>query len=239
MIRTKHGYIGLATACCASAIMMAAAVAAAQAAPSDVGLVTRLSGEVTYSGVAQKKPARARAFMKVQQGDSFELAVGAELRLVYFASGRQESWKGPVAFKVGEKEGQAEGKAAGPEVEALPAKASPGLRRVPALLKWIGSSRAGGIQVRGERKESPRLIPLTSEEKAEIGAARELSRKMRGQAAPDDVTPELYLIGILSDYEQYEEMAQVLKSARSRQPDNQELKTLEAWLREKIAQAQP
>ena len=77
-------------------------------------------------------------------------------------------------------------------------------------------------------------VSLTSEEEAEIQAARETSRKLRSQVAADDVTPELFLLGVLADYEQYEEMAEELKSARRRQPGNGELKGIEAWVTSKL-----
>ena len=124
----------------------------------------------------------------------------------------------------------------GVEVRTMTTKVAPGLRRIPVLLKRIGSSRAGETRIRsaGGAMDIHKPVSLTSEEEAEIQAARETSRKLRSQVAADDVTPELFLLGVLADYEQYEEMAEELKSARRRQPGNGELKGIEAWVTSKL-----
>ena len=88
----------------------------------DVGLVTGLSGEVTYANPAENQvPAQAQAFLKIREGDQFKLAPGALLQLTYFASGRQETWHGPVNVAVG---GQG-GRAAGNGPFSLPRSQSP------------------------------------------------------------------------------------------------------------------
>ena len=77
-------------------LCLTASLAFGASAP-DVGLVTGLSGEVTYANPAEKQiPAPAQAFLKIREGDQFKLAPGALLQLTYFASGRQETWHGPV-----------------------------------------------------------------------------------------------------------------------------------------------
>jgi hypothetical protein len=61
--------------------------------------------------------------------------------------------------------------------------------------------------------------------------AKENYQRLRKQARPDDITPELSLLGILADYEQFEEMERVVKDALKIQPDNEVLKELEEWVR--------
>jgi len=78
-----------------------------QTLPPDVGIVTQLSGDVTYRNEEyQKTPEKAQAFMKIVQGDYFQLEVKAIVQLVYFRSGRKETWKGPSAFIAGEVQSQ-------------------------------------------------------------------------------------------------------------------------------------
>jgi hypothetical protein len=113
----------------------------------------------------------------------------------------------------------------------LPAGTSQGIRRIPALLRRAGLGRSGGIQVRGTGEGSQKAIVPTKEEQAEIAMAKENYQRLRKQARPEDITPELSLLGILADYEQFEEMEKVVKDALKIQPDNEVLKELEEWVR--------
>jgi len=205
----------------------------AQTLPPDVGLVTKLSGDVTYQNEGyQKTPARAQAFMKIRRGDRFILPERAQVQLVYFLGSRQENWKGPAVFRVGDSESQAEGKKgqqSQPKVIILQPEATQGVRRIPVLLRRAGLSRSGVAQVRGGVEGAPTGIALTAEEEAEIAAAKENYRSMRKQTGYHDLTPELYLLGILADYEQYHEMEGVIREALKRQPDNDVLKGLMEW----------
>lgn len=232
------------SACCIPLLLLLwiSAVAAAQALAPDAGLVTKLSGKVTYRNDSlQKEWLEAEAFMKVRQGDRINVPEGGIAQVTYFAGGRQETWKGPVELKVGEREGQPEGKGAElikPDIRTLPAKATRGVRQIPALFRKAGISRVGGTMLRavaGEEEPQPHEPPsLSDEENAEIQAARQVYTEMNRQAPKDDVTPELFLIGMYYDYQLYLEMADVLKSARQKQPDNEELKSLQEWLERKL-----
>jgi hypothetical protein len=203
--------------------------------PPDVGLVTQLSGDASYWNEAyQKTPEKVQAFMRIRQGDHFKVVAGAVVQLVYFQNGRQETWKGPAAMMVGETQSRPEGEKgvqAQPEVIILPAGTSQGIRRIPALLRRAGLGRSGAIQVRGTGEGSQKAIVPTKEEQAEIAMAKENYQRLRKQARPDDITPELNLLGILADYEQFEEMEKIVKDALKIQPGNEVLKELEEWVR--------
>jgi hypothetical protein len=71
---------------------------------------------------------------------------------------------------------------------------------------------------------------LTPEEQSEVAAAKETYKGLRQKAKADDVTPELYLLGVLADYEQYEDMESVLKDAQKKQPGNEVFKDLGNWV---------
>ena len=45
--------------------------------------------------------AKAKAFMKVREGDHFTVPAGAQLRIVYFQGGRQETYTGPATLIAG------------------------------------------------------------------------------------------------------------------------------------------
>src|SRR5208337_2536125 len=111
-----------------AAAFLVCAAASAQAPAPDVGLITQLSGPVTYwNKEEQKEQVPAKAFMKVRQGDNFKLNEAGSLTLLYFASGRQETWKGPATFVAGATESAAAGNQkppAQPEVKVISTKAT-------------------------------------------------------------------------------------------------------------------
>lgn len=203
--------------------------------PADVGLVTRIEGEVHYRSVlAPDKEHEAVPFMKVRAGDRFRLGKKAGLRLLYYRSGRQETWTGPARFRAAQQKSKTRGKAR-PAVKSIPVRASRDVRRVPALLRRVGGGRVGATPVRsaGGRKVQP--VGLSPEERAELDAARDVYATMRARAPADDITPELYLLGVLYDYERYDEMASVVTKARAIQPASQALSDIQAWLEERGA----
>jgi hypothetical protein len=216
-------------------IIMSGSFTEAQTLPSDVGIITQLSGVVTYRNEEyQKAPEKVQAFMKILQGDYFHLEDKAMVQLVYFRSGRKETWKGPVAFIAGETQSQVrseKGIQVRPELQTLPSGVLEGVRRVPALLRRAGLSRSGGMQIRGS-VESPEKSKITGEEKrAEIKTAKENYRDLRNQTKDDDLLPELYLLGILANYDQLEEMETVIQETMKKQPDYEVLKKLEEWVK--------
>jgi hypothetical protein len=215
-------------------VMAVGASTEGQILPPDVGIITQLSGGVTYRNEEyQKTPEKAQAFMKILQGDYFQLEAKAMVQLVYFRSGRKETWKGPAAFIAGEVQSQVKsekGIQAQPEVKILPVGVSEGMRRVPVLLRRAGLSRSGIMQVRGPGESFQKSKELSEEKQKEIAMAKENYRNLRNQTKNDDLTPELYLLGILANYDQFEEMEKVIKDALKKQPDNEVLKKLEEWV---------
>ncbi|MBI2319291.1 MAG: hypothetical protein HYU75_20415, partial [Betaproteobacteria bacterium] len=134
---------------------------------ADVGLVNMLTGDVSYQS-ADAAPAKTQVFMKVRQGDRFTLPAGAQVRVVYFDGGRQETWKGPGAFRAGSR--QSEPSSGSPaEVTRLPATVPHRISQVPELIQIARLGRSGGVQVRGTAK-APRL---TAEQQAEVASARD------------------------------------------------------------------
>ncbi len=207
----------------------------AQGLPPDVGIITQLSGGVTYRNEEyQKTPEKAQAFMKILQGDYFQLEAKAMVQLVYFRNGRKETWKGPVAFIAGEVKSQVKsekGLQAQPEVKILPSGVLDGVRRVPVLLQRAGLGRSGIVQVRGLSVSQRKSKVPSKVELAEIAMAKENYQNLRRQTKDDDLTPELYFLGILSNYDQFEEMGRIIKDSLKKQPDNEVLKKLEEWVK--------
>ena len=220
-------------------VLMAEAMVRAQTLPPDVGLITKLSGDVTYWNEDYQKPAKVQSFMKIRRGDRFKVPVSALVQFVYFLGGRQETWKGPVAFRIGDSESHPEaekGLQVQPKVVIFPAGTTQGMRRIPVLLRRAGLYRPGAAQIRGDIEVPPLAIALTAEEEAEIVAAKETYLALRKQAGSGDITPELYLLGVLTDYEQYDDMEGVIAEALKRQPGNDILEGLREWVHTQSSQ---
>lgn len=220
-------YRALFSAAVFSAAVLGAAIpgsAAAQA--SDVGLVNMLAGEVVYQSEGGAG-SRAQAFMKMRQGDRFSVPAGAQVRVVYFQGGRQETWKGPAAFRAGS---QASEPASGApaEVATLPSTVPQRISQIPELIQIAKLGRSGGVQVRGAR--APRL---TADQQAEVASAKNIYGKMRAQTSADDITPELYLYSVLQDYLLYEDMKPVVDEMAKRAPTSSDVQELAAWVKSK------
>jgi hypothetical protein len=205
------------------AMLLSAALAQAQSA--DVGLVNLLSGDVAYASDGAPG-GKAQPFMKVRQGDRFTVPAGAQVRVVYFQGGRQETWKGPATFKAGTQAGEASnGKPS--DVTTLPSTVPQRIAQVPELIQIAKLGRSGGVAVRG----AGRPPKLTAEQQAEIKTAREIYGKLRSQSAADDITPELYLYSVLQDFLLYDDMKPVVDEMTKRQPSNAEVQELAAWVK--------
>jgi hypothetical protein len=229
--------------CLAVFIAFLTATVAAQTSLPDVGLITKLSGEATYWNKGDnKEPTKVQAFMKVRQGDHLKLPAAASLTLLYFASGRQETWKGPVTIIAGDQESKVLGgkqPASPPEVKIMPAKATRQMMGLPLPLPGSGAGRSGIIQTMAPRRPAAEPggapAPLSSEAQRKIKEAEKVYQDLKKAAAADDVTPELYFLGVLAEYKQYPEMAKVVDTMLQKRPGDAALKDLKAWVRSQSA----
>lgn len=201
-----------------------AAGASLSAWAGDVGLVNQLNGDVSYqSGSAS--PAKASAFMKLRDGDKISVPEGGLVRVVYFDGGRQEIWKGPATFKAGAKQGEAfSGKA---DISQVPGGVAPKLAQTSEVLQIAKLGRAGGVTVRGVRKELGSLPPA---QQAEVAQAKKTYESWKAGAPADDITPEMYYYTVLQDYMLYDEMRAVVKTMQDKQPQSQVVSELMAWV---------
>lgn len=203
----------------------ALALAAGGAAAQDVGVVNHLAGDVTYTSGG--KSAAASPFMKLRQGDRFRVGAGGQLRVVYLASGRQESYAGPAEFTAGAQAGEAL-KGAAPQVSALPAGVPQKIAKTPELLALAKMSRAGGFAVRsGPRARTP-------EQEEELRAARATYKQLREASAGDDITPELYLYAVLDDQRRYGDMKEVVAEMKRRQPASADVELMAQYVQQKL-----
>jgi hypothetical protein len=174
-------------------------------AQEDVGLVSFVAGEVVFQA------GKTKAFMKVREGDRFDLPAGAQLRLIYLSGARQERWQGPASLRAGKRESAAlSGKPA--EVTILPASAPQRLARIPELTQNV---LFGGVRVRGQK---PPDNLITAETGDSLREARATYARLRRELPADDLTPELFLYAAL---------------ASGPDPDSEEVRSLAARLRER------
>jgi hypothetical protein len=187
-------------------------------AQADVALVNLVTGDVSYAPQGGKA-AKVQAFMKVRDGDRFDLPAGTQLRVVYFDGARQERWQGPSSFRADKVAGTPISGAPA-EVSMLPAGVPQRIARVPELMQ---NARLGGIQVRGV--PPGRKVPDEA-----LQEARSTYEKLRKELPGDDITAELYLYSALNDYQLYEDMVPVVDEMLRKQPGSEDVRSLAAWL---------
>lgn len=192
----------------------AAGLALAKEVAADVGLVNALTGDVSYqseNGSSQK----AQPYMRLRHGDKVTLASGASIRISYTTVSQQESWTGPSSFVATSSGGELL-KGNKPEVKKLPAAVPQKLARVSELMN---TSRVGGLVVRSAKATKS----ASKEEIAEAMAAYEL---MRAEAAPSDVTPELFLYSVFEENGLEDDLKIVARDMLSRQPNSPDIQKL-------------
>jgi hypothetical protein len=211
-----------------SKTLVAAALAAAAGAyaASDVGLINHLAGDVSYSSGATN--SKAQAYMKVREGDRFTVPAGAQVRVVYFQGGRQETFAGPASFVAGGQSSSVQSGSA-PQVTTLPAGVPQKISQTPELIQIAKLGRAGGVAVRGIGRE----LRLTPQQQAEVRQAKDTYKQLRASTAADDITPELYLYSVLQDHLLYSEMKPVVEEMARRQPNSADVADLRAYVKAK------
>jgi hypothetical protein len=203
-------------------LLLAGAATAAHA--SDVGLVNHISGDVSYASAGAA--AKAKAYMKVREGDKFTVAAGAQLRIVYFQGGRQETFAGPATLTAGAQQSSVQS-GAQPQVSTLPSGVPQKIAQTPELIQIARLGRSGGVAVRGVNSERR----LTPQQQAEVKQAKQTYEQLRKGAAADDITPELYLYSVLQDHLLYTDMQQVVAEMQKRQPANPDVAVMAEYVK--------
>jgi hypothetical protein len=165
-------------------------------------IVTVLQGSVTVEqGAPVPKPAVV--FAKLQAGDRLQLATDAVLQLVYFANGRQETWRDRARVEIGEESSSAAAGAAPASVRQLPQML------VRQLVKTPTADRSGKVAAVRLRA----VVPPDALHRLEKNYA-----ELRAQAETSDRTPELYLLAGLFEQHEYERIETMLAAWQRSQP---------------------
>lgn len=205
-------------------VLAALALAASTAMASDVGLVNHLSGDVSYTSAGAT--AKAKAYMKVREGDRFSVPSGGQLRIVYFQGGRQETYAGPASLTAGTQQSTVQ-TGSQPQVSTLPSGVPQKIAQTPELIQIARLGRSGGVAVRGINGERR----LTPQQQAEVKQARVTYDQLRKSSAADDITPELYLYSVLQDHLLYSDMKQVVAEMQKRQPSNPDVAVMADYVK--------
>jgi hypothetical protein len=195
-------------------------------AADDVGLINSMTGDVTYTSAGTT--AKAKPYMKIREGDRISLPAAAQVRVVYFQGGRQETYAGPASFTAGKQESSVQS-GAQPQLSKLPAGVPQKIAQTPELVAIAKLGRSGGVAVRGVGGDKR----LTAQQQAEVRQARQTYDQLRQTSAADDITPELYLYSVLQDHLLYTDMKPVVAEMQKRQPANPDVAAMADYVKVK------
>lgn len=204
--------------CCFLVIPLLLAPVAARA-ENEVALVTAVQGSVHRVSPQGKQPVEA--FVKLRRDDLLALDKGVRLQLVYFATGRQETWHGGGRLEIGGGESRSFG-VGEPVVKTLPAAMVRQIAKTPTL---DGQGRAGMTRLRAIS---------TPEGVAGIEANY---KRLRMEADRGDLAPELYLLSSMFELKEFERVEQALGELQANHPGSQEAKLLVALYQKAIRNA--
>ncbi len=197
------------------------AAADTESASGEMGLVTKLHGNVSYKKQGNEKWNKAMLFMKVRLGDGFYLFEKGSLRIVYFDNGRIETWLGPSEFRVGPEGGKSKGESS-PKVEKVDVSASRETVVAANVLQKFGA----WVSRRGPKGESS-YASISEEEKEQIIARYE---ELKKSAEQDDPLPEIYLFSALIKRGDYDTAEKYIKEALKESPHSEALKEMLSYL---------
>jgi len=166
-------------------------------ASAQVAMLTQVAGDVKVSGKEGARPAVS--FLKVNEGDTLTLAANGRVQMVYLASGRQEIWKGAGPVQIGPQEGKSASLKA--ETSQVPGLILKQLAKTPAVGQH---GKTGMVMLRS-------LDDLDAQDHLEDDYAT-----FRASAAPDDTTPEVFLLTGLLEREDFDKAKKVLEDLKTK-----------------------
>ena len=194
-------------------------LAGGQVWAAEVALVMSVQGRVLRQAIPV--PLAVETFVKLNEGDRLSLAQGSRLQLVYFESGRQETWSGPGSLDLALREGKSSGMAA-PEVQQQPLSLTKQLARTPAL---DGQSRGGVTRLRALQNPDA------------VARLESSYQELRSMAAADDLGPEVYLLAGLLDMRQLDRIEKALDRLQQDGPKNDQAASLVSLYRKAVKNA--
>lgn len=190
-----------------------------QAWAAEVALIMSVQGKV--SRITDTAPVPVETFVKLNEGDRLNLDRDSRLQLVYFESGRQETWSGPGRLETTVRESRANGLPA-PDVKSLPLVMARQLARTPAL----GSQGRGGVTRLRAVPSQDAMIKL-----------EDTYHELRSRTARDDLGPEAYLLSGLYEMRELDRVERVLGDLQQDGPKTPEAALLISLYRKSVRNA--
>ena len=188
---------------------------------AEVGLITSVSGSVKLQD-DKSAVSELKSFVKVRQGDLLVMEGTSRLQVVYFDSGRQETWLGAGSIQVGAKESTLKVGKPQSEIKTLPPVLVKQLSKTPST---DGNVKAGMVRMRS----------MTSP--GAVEAAEKTYAEMRAKADTGDRNPELYLLASYFEMREFDKLNTLLAQMNAKAPDSSEMAALNALYARAVAEA--
>lgn len=188
---------------------------------AEIALVTSLNGEVVFSG-GTANGNQLRVFVKLRDGDRLMLKENTRMQIVFFGSGRHETWQGAGLLDVGIVDSTPVSGSLKAEVKTLPAILVKQLSKTPAA---EGVGRTAMLRLRSLRTDGA------------IDAIEKTYADFRQQASPSDRSPELYLLASYFELREYSRVTDKLNALEAQSPKDPEIAKLKALYSSAIARA--
>lgn len=158
-----------------------------------IALITLSRGQVGL--VAQDGQRPLQSFVKLTSGDLVALGKGANLQILYFQTGRLETWQGDGRLEVSPEQGKSFGLAS-PEVKILPMQVARQIASTPAP---DGYGRAKANKLRAIATPDA------------LAKLEDTYKRLRMETTRGDINPELYLLSGLYEMREFDRIEQVLR----------------------------
>lgn len=194
-------------------------LACGQAWAAEVALVMAVQGKVLRQ--ASPAPQAVETFVKLNDGDRLNLTQGSKLQVVFFESGRQETWSGPGRLDLTQREGKGSGMGA-PEIRQQPLVLTRQLARTPSL---DAQGRGGVTRLRAiQTPDALNQLETTYQD-------------LRVKSEPSDLGPEMYLLSGLLDMREFDRVEKLLGSLERDWPKSAESAQLISLYRKALGTA--
>lgn len=184
-------------------------------------LVTSLNGAAVFSA-GTATGTTLRPFVKLRDGDRLTLKENTRMQIVFFGSGRHETWQGAGLLDVGSAESTPVSGNLKVEVKTLPAILVRQLSKTPAV---EDVSRTAMVRLRS--------LPTGGA----IDAIEKAYADFRQQASPGDRSPELYLLASYFELREFGKVTDKLGELEAQNPNDAEIAKLKVLYAAAIARA--